>query len=265
MVIYIEYLFLDNMAVNLLVLYLAIVTLKETLSWKRIFLSAVIGTGFAFGLPFVGHFVFFYKCAAALVMNAVFRNKSVRAYLLRLAVFVAYSFFLGGIVGGLFHLRTDGVSGALVYDNRIVSTTLLGAVILFFVVRKLYLVRSEKKKKANFYRVCLTAGGFSGEFTAYYDSGNKLYDTDGKPVAVVGKTAAERIFLTHTPQFYMIEVKTVGGKSNLKAFKTDEFVIYLPNGVNKIENITAAVSEQSFKGFEILLHHDMFDGNEVES
>jgi sigma-E processing peptidase SpoIIGA len=260
MVIYIEYLFLDNMAVNLLVLYLAQATLREALSWKRIFLSAVIGTGFAFGLPFVGHFVFFYKCAAALVMNAVFLNKSLRAYLLRLVVFVAYSFFLGGIVGGLFHLRTDGVSGALIYDNRIVSTTLLGAVILFFVVRKLYLVRSEKKKKANLYSVRLTVGGFSGEFTAYYDSGNKLYDSDRKPVVVIDKTAAERIFLTHAPELCTIEVKTVGGKSRLKTFKTDEFVIYLPNGVNKIENITVAVSAQSFKGFEILLHSILLDG-----
>jgi stage II sporulation protein GA (sporulation sigma-E factor processing peptidase) len=262
MVIYIEYLFVDNMAVNLLILYLTSITLREKADVKRLILSAFIGTAFAFLLPFIKFFSLGYKAAAAFLMTAVFKNKSVKAYLLRTLVFVGYSFFFGGVISGLFNIKSGGIAGAAVYDDGIISFTLFGGLIFFILIRKLYLIGRERSERRYYRRTKLLFGGFCRELTGYYDSGNKLYDTnDNTPAAILSADIGELIIAAESPEVFDLEVSTVGGKSALKAFKIDKFWIYSEKGANIIENMTVAIADGAFKNFQVLLHSEMTDGD----
>jgi sigma-E processing peptidase SpoIIGA len=246
------------MSINALILYLTLVTLKEKISVKRILLSALIGTALAFFLPFIHHFVFVYKASAAFLMLLVLKNKSLKGYLLRLIVFVGYSFFLGGMITGLLNMKTDTISGAAVYGSDILPIIFLGSAGFFLLIRKLYLVRKEARKKTFYYRTRLVMGGYSEELTGYYDSGNKLYDTrDNTPVAILCPDIAEKLMQSEKPDIFALEINTVAGTNSLKAFKTDKFLIYSEKGVNIIENMTIAVADRSFKNFSVLLHNEM--------
>jgi stage II sporulation protein GA (sporulation sigma-E factor processing peptidase) len=246
------------MAVNLLILYLTAVTLKDKAGFSRLFLSALTGTAFAFLLPFITAFVFLYKVAAAAAMTAIFKHKSLKAYFMRLAVFVAYSFFLGGIISGLFNLNSGEINGAVTYNSgRVVWLTAAGCAIFFAVIRKLYLTLKQKNTRGFYYKASLSLGSFCEETVAYYDSGNRLYDpVDKTPVAVVARDLGERIIQSQNPETYDIEINTVGGKNTLKAFKCDKMVIYSQEQRNIIETITVAIADGGFKNFKILLHND---------
>ncbi|MDR2091447.1 MAG: sigma-E processing peptidase SpoIIGA [Clostridiales bacterium] len=258
MKIYIEYLFIDNTALNLLILYLTLATLREKIDAKRLFLSALIGTAFAFLLPFVKYFSILYKAAAAFLMTAVFKNKTFKAYLLRTVVFIAYSFFLGGVISGLFNLKSEGIAGAAVYNGDAVSLTVLGASVFFVLIRKLFLLGRERRRARYYYKTKLVLKGFCRELTGYYDSGNKLYDAnDHTPAVILSAEIGEEIVAAESPEIFGLEVGTVGGKKTLKAFKVDKFWIYSEKGVNIIDNMTAAIADGSFKNFTVLLHSEM--------
>jgi sigma-E processing peptidase SpoIIGA len=246
------------MAVNSLVLYLTLITLREKIDAKRLFLSAFIGTLFAFFLPFIEFFPIGYKAAAALLMTAVFKNANFKAYALRTLIFVGYSFFLGGVISGLFNLKSEGVAGAAVYGGGgIVSFTLLGGLIFFILIRKLYLIRREKRRTRYYRRTKLVLGGFCRELTGYYDSGNRLYDpNDDTPAAVLSADIGKLIIDAENPTVFELEINTVGGRSALKAFKVEKFWIYSEKGMNIIENMTVAVADKTFDNFKILLHSD---------
>ncbi|MDR2046509.1 MAG: sigma-E processing peptidase SpoIIGA [Clostridiales bacterium] len=261
MVVYIEYFLIINMGINMLVLYLALTTLRERISVKRLFLSALIGTAAAFLLPFVKYFTVAYKASAALLMTAVFKNKSIGAYVWRAAVFAGYSFFLGGVIGGLFNLQSGAIAGASVYGGSagaVIPFVLGGGAVFFLLVRRLFISARERRRKRFYYRTKLVIGGFCEELTGYYDSGNKLYDTsDNTPAAIISADVAERIIAAQNPSAYTLEINTVGGRCSLKAFKVDKLWIYFGENANIIENMTVAVADKEFKNFKILLHSEM--------
>jgi hypothetical protein len=222
------------------------------------FLSAAIGTAFAFFLPFIKVLTLLYKAAAALCMLSVFKNKNKKTYFLRIAVFVGYSFFLGGIISGLFNLKSGAIAGAITYDDDIFFFTLIGCLIFFLIIRKLYLTVMENKRKRYYYKIKLKVGDYLEEITGYYDSGNKLYDVnDNTPAVILSKDIAEKIIKVQKLEFFELAINTVSGKNKLKAFKIDRLWIYSEKDVNIIDNITAAVADGSFGGFKILLHNEM--------
>ena len=258
MVIYIEYLFIDNMSVDLLLLYLTAVTLREKAGALRLILSAFIGTASAFFLPFIPEGLLIpYKCAAAILMTAVFKNKSLKAYLSRLAVFVGYSFFLGGIIFGLFNLRAGVFAGSAALGGHVFTATLLGCILLFLLARKLYTERKKKKNELCRYKTMLFVGVVEEELLGYHDTGNKLFDKDRMPVAILSRDVGRRIAETANIELMSINIDTVGGKNTLCAFKIDRLMIYSGKRVNIFENSTVAIADKSFNGFKILLHEEM--------
>ncbi len=103
MIIYIECVLFNNLAIDCLMLYLSLLTLKRKIKLWRIFLSAVIGAVYALFSPlieFTGDIVI--KIAIAFIMCLItVKILSLKKLIILFLVFIGYSFAFGGVIIGL--------------------------------------------------------------------------------------------------------------------------------------------------------------------
>lgn len=117
----------------------------------------------------------------------------------------------------------------------------------------------ERRRSKNFeYRVDFLNGAGAHGCKGWYDSGNTLYDDDGRPVIALSRKLSDKLRL---PRCGVIPVMTVGGIKAMDAVEV-EFRIYYGSGKNKLYRTRAVVSENVRRGTDVILHKDMGGENE---
>lgn len=245
MTVYIEYVLIDNMTMNTLLLYAAFLTLKQKPSVWRVFLSAALGTACALTLPLINipmWLSFVLKIFVALLMTLVVLPKfKLKYYIMSNLIFVAYTFVLGGAILGLFFLTGTDFSAmsVLSYEGGVpIGLYAVGVALFAYLIFNITSYISSAKKRAVFLRKVRL--GFKGrvfELNGYVDSGN-LLESDGVPVCFVmdkrlSKFAAESFAQDLTlssgsddKKFKIIYFSTVAGrKQRAYAFKPDLFEV----------------------------------------
>ena len=102
MVVYVEYVIIDNMAIDYLLISLARKTLKLKPNFLLALISAVVGTVAAFVIPTLSinkGALFSAKVVVGMVISAIsgkFRN--IREYVFCYCLFILYTFLFGGAV-----------------------------------------------------------------------------------------------------------------------------------------------------------------------
>lgn len=245
MTVYIEYVVIDNMTMNTLLLYAAFLTLRQKPRLWRVLLSALLGTLCALAMPLLkipSWVSFILKIAVALLMTLVVLPKfKLKYYIMSNLIFVAYTFVLGGAILGLFYMTgTDfKAMSAFTYSATVpvglyVVGVALFAELVFNVVRY---ISSAKKRSAFMRRVKLAVGGRTFLLNGYVDSGN-LLESDGLPVCFVldkrlSRFATELLAQSITlpsaktdEKFKVIFYETVAGaRQRAYAFKPDLFEV----------------------------------------
>lgn len=248
MEVYVEYVLLNNFAVNYLIAYLTVKAVKGKCGVLRLILASLIGAGFSLIYPYVERFGLIIKILLSAVMVlCVTTEWKFKRYLLNLGVFylitlvfAGASLFIGDILG------SDTLLPFAVSAGILLSVVLLEAAI-----RALY----KRKKSENFkYRVELSAGGTTKEYVGYYDSGNKLYYNGKLPVIIIPQRLQEELGLL---SMETIAVGTVGGVKELPLAELT-VKIYLEGGANKIYHTRAAISDSyAARDADLILHRDM--------
>ncbi len=150
--IYIEYVIIDNMAFDILLLYATIMTIKVKVGWLRVISSAVFGTLFAIFSPFITlptpiFMVIKILVAPIMMFILLFPIKPLK-FLWSNLIFIAYTFVLGGSVVAILFFTTNTVftEKSIVYSNSVPMGVFLFA-ILCFVYLIFNLVRYVKRSK----------------------------------------------------------------------------------------------------------------------
>ena len=264
MVVYLDTLILDNFCADAALLYCAVKTVKGEAKLWRIFLTALFGTAIAVGymvfklyytVPAAVDILVKYGVAAVLPLPAA-KFKKKRTYALCSLAFVGYMFALAGMLTALFaKVSPNEGEGELTYTLfRLPSGVLVAGCVLVVVfgIRFAKMLTRHGKTAAYVCTCRLTLGGSSVTAKAFVDTGNRLRDRHGNPVAVAERSLAlsllaDGLFTGKTP-CEKLAVETVNGKSELTVFKIDELEIYFKAKSHIVKDVAVAISPRPLAG-----------------
>ena len=242
MIIYIEYVIIDNMVMNSLILVLSCMTLKEKVPKLRVFISALVGTLAAIVFTLVsvpGTVALLLKILLGMVMCLIaVKRRTKKSLLSYYFVFLAYTFVLGGCMLALLYLMEADVTDALAvtYASGVPVGIIAGGAavtvwLAAYCIKRLYRIRLYRSR---FVEAELTLQKkYTGK--AFVDSGN-LLKYNGLPVFfAVNRKIRGELLSAYTQNILnkenpigenaYIPYITVGGEGRTPALKPPEFRI----------------------------------------
>ena len=188
--VYLEYVVLDNLVVDTLLLWAVALTLRLQYKWWRLVLGGVVGAACAVVSALTsGFWLYLVKtaCLIAMCVTAVGFGKKLFWHIL---LTVAYTFVLGGAIIGLFNLfKVDYLSAdGQFYQMKVPLFVYVLAVALTAFLCYSIVVYVKTARKSASYRVkAVVELDKSYTVDGFCDSGNSL-SHDGVPVCFVTKS-----------------------------------------------------------------------------
>ena len=266
MTVYVEYVLIDNLIIDYLMLKATFTLTGITYARGRLFLCALFGAVVALIYPFLSHVVFFAVSVKVLsgfliVLLAV-NYPSWRNYLVNVFIFFVYTFATGGVIIGVFNLL------GLEYSSEI--SVALSVVWVYFVLKGFGAVVKyffKRKQIAQFtYQVEVCLCGKIATVCGFLDTGNGLYDRE-KPVIICSKKWFYSFVgknLLKLP-FKKIRVSTVSGQTENIAVYLDYLKIYINGEAHIFEQMPLCAVESVGSGYDLILHPELFKENCDES
>lgn len=265
MVIFIEYVIIDNLVIDFLILKITFAILGLKFNKGRVLISSLFGTLIALIIPLVYAsplILFTIRFLCAFLMCAIAnKHNSIRSYFIFTITFFTLTFlFLGAILGifSLFNIEySTEISIALMILPFYIIYKGIGGVIKFL-YRQKDIISFTYQIEISVNNMVKTAKGF-------LDTGNAVFDNDN-PVIF-----CEKKFFNHfiDENFTRLKLKkilinTISGQTENFAITIDELKIYIGKKVNIFKMVTLCVSNISFDGYDIILHPSLFKENYYE-
>ena len=243
MLIYVDLLFIVNIFIDYILLMTLSMTLKKSVSHKRLFLSSLVG-GCSTFLIFVNNkpLVLLFKIITCIAMMLIYEKyKGIKSLLEN----IIYFYMLSIVLAGTIYLLKDN------YNNEI------NIVLLFLITPVTMKIYNMKVKKLNIYYkerydVLLIYKNKKYALNGYVDTGNNLYDQYKKrPVALVYNPKIKY----KQEEVILVPMETANNITLLKCIKPDKLFV---DG-NEIKNVLIGLSPKSFKiqDINIILHKDI--------
>ncbi len=274
MQVYIEYVIIDNLIIDYLLLSLSLRVSNCRTNKFRLISASILGTIVAVVMPLLNlndFYSFLIKIFLALLMCYVAGSfLSLKKYLITLLSFFAFTFLLGGLIIALFYLA--GIDFTTNFNFNYDSFLPIGItiVIAFFVYKILIklITKILKIKSVNpFIRKCIIVIN-SKRFSVvgFIDSGNRLFDIKtGLPIIVGSKKLFNKIesLQKNIKEYSNIQIKTVGGYSQIKVYNIDKLMIYNGQSVNIYNNVLLGRANSDFYDevdYDLLLNSSIILG-----
>ena len=187
--VYVEYVILDNLVIDTLLLWAVTLTLKIPYKKYRIFLGGVVGAACAVASVYVtGYWTYLLKTACLVLMCIVAIGFGKKLFW-HILLTVAYTFVLGGAIVGLFNLfKVDYLteSGEYYQLNVPLFVYVLAVALAAFLCYSIVLYVKQIKKIAPHMAKIVLILDKTYNLSGFCDSGNTLMH-DGVPVCFVTK------------------------------------------------------------------------------
>ena len=253
MVVYVEYVFIDNFVIDLLLFKTAFKITGKTVSKTRLFFCSFLGGIIALVYPLITEnavIISAVKILFGLLLTfCAAKFRSVKDYVSFTAIFLGLTFAVGGAIIGLFSLF------GLNYSSEVsIALMFLPVLIILHGVNRIIRYLYRKKDVAGLTAYAeIRVGSATVKVKGFFDTGNALYD-GLSPVILVNKAALKPILgLSVIKRAKYITVKTVGCENRKTAFKPDELVIYYGDERNIFKNVTVCV-EGDLGCYDAILH-----------
>lgn len=269
MIIYIEYVLMDNCVMNYLIIHFLEITLKYKIKKINKFLACFIGTILTLFLPYLYTNVillFIYKILLSLFIVVLLKKyKSVKNFISYYLIFITYTFLLGGIIWGVINLFEIDytISGIMFYSfefpiGLFVLITLTGVYLCKYLISFL---RKQLHKSSLLYPIKLFSNNECVEGVGFYDSGNTL-EVDGEYVSIISLSlfsclysdiSIEKILLRRIEGLKNIKYITINGlrdNGSYLSFILDKMIV----GDKELKNIRVAVAIKNFNKFDCILN-----------
>lgn len=269
MVIYGEYLFVENFIVGGLLLALTGKLTGRIPSWKRLLAGAALCgvSSFIIFLPLTGALSTAVRLGAGIVTSAAAFG---RHELLRKSVLLLILTFLsGGAVMALLLWQQEPAitHQGIIYIDAITYFKLICFGILAFGLTYWFvaLIRRKNKDIAIRGKVSMVIDDQNYDFNGYVDSGNSLREpVTGKPVVLLDKKGAEKLPFKPSElwdRYAVIPYRTVGVECGyLESVRSDKIIFD-----KKIsEGAFIAFYDGNFGDFEALINKDFLEGGLLE-
>ena len=268
MVIYLEYLFLENFLTGGLLLLLTSKLSGHSPSRIRLILGSVISGagGFTIFIPAAGFGGAVIRLAAAvLICTVVFAEKQAKPLktIKTTLIFLALTFLSGGAAMAFTLWRQiPAVSGnGALYLEPLTYGALICLAVPAFGLAWIFVKLVRKQRIENITRgeVCLTIKGKVYSFEALADSGSSLREPfTGRPAALIDRGGAAKLSLRpeDADRLVLIPYKAVGTeKGLLKGIRTDSITFR----EKEMKGAVLAFYDGDFGDFEVLLSREVLD------
>ncbi len=254
MVVYVEYVFIDNLVIDYLLLKLTLQVLGVKPKKARLFLCALLGAGFALLMPvftFNNIALIFYKCFSGIIIFCLSIKKPNKKELYRgIIIFFLLTFLTGGAIIGIFSLFNVD------YNKELSIALMIAPVYLLIkafesVIKYLY---KRREVEVNCYKTVISLGGKSIECKGFVDTGNMLFDGD-VPVIIVSKSTGVSLIGNSVPKIKYIDYQTTSNKDKMLTVQNATVEIYLGDKPSKIDNVRVGVSKVNIGAeYNVILH-----------
>lgn len=260
MVVYIEYVLIDNFVIDYLLLKATFVITNISVKKGRLFLCAFLGGVFALTYPFMqrmGFLLTIIKILFGLLLTLLATNyKSVKSYYVNTLIFFALTFLTGGTILGL-----SNILGIELGTEFSVAIIILPTYLIIKGITELIKYIYRRKETVVFlYDVELTLNGKTVKAKGFLDTGNGLY-YNNQPVIICNKGLFLSFINSNSvlPKMEKIECKTVAGSSILYAVKINTLKIYLLNKPRIFNNVVMAISKVDSVDYQVILHSALME------
>ncbi len=264
MTVYIEYVILDNLIIDYLLLKTTyIITGKKYKKWV-LFLTAILGAGLSLVTPLIENIKWLSIPVKILIglLLIVISNRYTHApeLYVNALLFIFLTFAVGGAIMGIFLIFGLDYGSELSIAFMIVPVYVIVksvAVVIKYIYRK-------KSVMQNVCEVEVSVGTVTQKLSGFVDTGNALY-FQNYPVCVCEKGVAVKFFNdvnTHK-KTVKVDVRTVSGLSRLIGIKVDSVIIYYQGEKKTFNEVVLAVSDKGIgSGYDLILHPDLLDKGE---
>jgi stage II sporulation protein GA (sporulation sigma-E factor processing peptidase) len=274
MIIYAEYLFIENGIAGLIILTLTGRICGFKMSKKQLFLGSVFCGLYSFILFYESINVFlaaFLKAAFSFAVIALSFGKKDKSTMLKtVLIFYLVSLTMGGItIAILYFSNSIGiVQGGIFYIGKIsYSKVFLGMIITLLSLYLFSLLIDERLKKSMVEATLkIKVGKQTIILSGFIDTGNFLRDPiSGRPVCIAARKTVESLEPKDV-QFCAIPYRSIDNKENiLSGVRIDDALLMIGEKM-KIVNIVLAISEterpigRNGKRYDVILHEGLSEG-----
>lgn len=259
MQVWVELALIENFCMDFVLLYCAKLVSKNPAHIARIAFGSAFGACFAVAFPLFnlnGVWAVVVKIISGLIICLISgKFKSFKAYLKLSALFLAFTFVLGGALIAVFSLTgLDYSSGSgYILSSVPIGIPLFFGLVLIILSRKL----SARLKKTSRQEVTcrIFLNGEFVELNGFFDSGNKV-SHNGVPVNVIPLTSAVKI-TDVTCIKDEVKIHTVAGSKKLKIFTADKIEIHEGDKVSTVKKVLIGISPHT-AGVAVL-HPDLLE------
>lgn len=265
--IYIEFAILDNMVVNYIVLYLAVLSAKLKTNRLKILIASLVATIIAIFSPFLKDelivMIAIKILTPSLMILCSLKLKNISKFFKVYLWLITYTFLLGGICTAvLYVIGANVINGFLLEYNSFVPVGLLLLIFVLYSRLMILLVNKFKQNKTInefLYSVVFNIKSKAFEINGFLDSGNFLIDKKTNlPVLVVSSKVFEQISLEDCRE---IQYSSVGGTAyKMKIIEPENCKIFNKSSGKEIKanDFVIGVSKSNFTGFDGLLSSKIF-------
>lgn len=248
--VYIEYVIIDNLVLDYLLLKLTFTASKGCVKKGGFINGAMLGTFFAILMPFINlpnAILFFIKIISGMLMLLVCAKfKNILQFFKLFSVFLLLTFAFGGAIYGIFSLLNLNYS--ILYNTASifpVGLILIISAVIYKMLYRFFCVLYQNKLIYPFVRRCeIIHNGQKIYCSGFIDSGNQLVYKNFNGVCIASKKLVNNLlnvgFLCQKPKGEMI-LNTVSGKTTVKIYEFDKLVIYYNDKPNIIYGVNIGV------------------------
>ena len=260
MTVYIEYVIINNVIIDYLMLKATFVLTGNPIRKRRLFLCAFLGGVIALIYPALEInqtiLTLVKIMSGVLIVLLAGQYKSVKNFYVNAIIFFFCTFLTGGVIMGVFNLFGIEAQSEFIVAGIVIPVYLVlrffGEVVKYFFKRK--------NVESLIYEVEISLNSKKLKVKGFLDTGNSLFD-NGEPVIICDKHFAKKNFADQIVKmkFKKIEVLTATGRRENLAFKLDRLVLYNGNKEHIYENVTVCISHVNFDGYDLILHPDLLE------
>lgn len=256
--VYIEFVIVDNVVMNVLICLLSCKLMRYQVKYLDISIVSVVGTIVAVLYPYLqfSNFGFLaFRVTVGVVLGTILVFRQTKR-ILGICVFFLITFALGGAMFAFGFFVHGNASIALKSPTAPVP---VGAVVgigigLYFALLKIILKLNKSRDFAPFEQIVhVELNGHKFKLNGFVDSGNRLYHK-GRPVALLSK----EVFRKDLAQMGVLPserliVFSLGGNTSIPIVIAQKIVLYYGTSPNILYNVPIGLTENKFDGFDILL------------
>ncbi len=276
--VYIEYVIIDNLIINYILLTLANKLCNASVSKKRLIVADIVGTTAVVFMPWIGnisYLLLLYRFGVAILMCLVLKRWDFAKYISFLLTFVTITFLFGGfLIATLSIFDIVYTTSGLLFLNFEIPLSLFVVPIWIYsvLVNKIYhfVISKIRYSKLTYNATIYTASGHYN-LTAFLDTGNELTDSDGSPVLVMELKTFCRVFKDFPLQkllmngvddnllegAHYINVDTVNRKEKMLVFRVEKLVLHNTAGDSSYNNVMVGISRRNFNDYNLILHKNL--------